>query len=133
MFIQTQATNDPDTIEFVPGREVYPEGPLAFSAPEEARKSPLAARLFELEQVRGVQLNGESVAVTKAPNAEWLTLKPHVLAGIMQHFTSGQPVIEETSADAVAAAGHDLPKVAVHRSNMLLVHGPDSEGSQPHG
>ncbi|MDZ7714290.1 MAG: NifU family protein [Rhodovibrio sp.] len=95
MFIQTQATNDPDTIEFVPGREVYGAGPIAFSGPEEARKSPLAARLFELEQVRGVQLNGESVAVTKAPNAEWLTLKPHVLAGIMQHFTSGQPVIED--------------------------------------
>ena len=99
MFIQTQATNDPDTIEFVPGREVYAEGPIAFSGPEEARKSPLAARLFELEQVRGVQLNGESVAVTKAPNAEWLTLKPHVLAGIMQHFTSGQPVIEDPAGN----------------------------------
>ena len=98
MFIQTQATNDPDTIEFVPGREVYGAGPIAFAGPEEARRSPLAARLFELEQVRGVQLNGESVAVTKAPNAEWLTLKPHVLAGIMQHFTSGQPVIEEPAA-----------------------------------
>jgi Fe-S cluster biogenesis protein NfuA len=102
MFIQTQATNDPDTIEFVPGREVYPDGPTRFDSPEGARPSPLAARLFELEQVRGVQLNAESVEVTKSPNAEWLTLKPHVLATIMQHFTAGQPVMEEP-----AAAGAD--------------------------
>lgn len=33
-------------------------------------------------------------------------------------------------SDAVAAAGHDLPKVAVHRSNMLLVHGPEADGHQ---
>jgi Fe-S cluster biogenesis protein NfuA len=104
MFIQTQATNDPDTVEFVPGREVFGEGPLAFSAPEEARKSPLAHRLFELDQVRGVQLNPESVSVTKSPNAEWLTLKPHVLAALMQHFTSGQPVVER--ADASSGNGH---------------------------
>ncbi|RDD61544.1 NifU family protein [Ferruginivarius sediminum] len=105
MFIQTQATNDPETIEFLPGREVYPQGPLAFHSPQDARKSPLAHRLFELEQVRGVQLNGESVAVTKAPNAEWLTLKPHVLAAIMQHFTSGQPVMEDETAPAGGKGG----------------------------
>ena len=105
MFIQTQATSDPDTMEFVPGREVYPEGPIAFASPEGARKSPLAHRLFELEQVRGVQLNGESVGVTKSPNAEWLTLKPHVLAAIMQHFTSGQPIMEQEGQAAGAGNG----------------------------
>lgn len=95
MFIQTQATNDPDTIEFAPGREVWPDGPLAFRAPEDARHSPLAQRLFELEDVRGVQLESDTIAVTKSPNADWLTLKPHVLAAIMQHFTTGQPVMVE--------------------------------------
>lgn len=98
MFIQTQTTTDPDTMEFVPGREVLPEGPMAFHAPEEATRSPLAGRLFELDEVRGVTLNSDNVAVTKAPNAEWLTLKPHVLAAIMQHFTEGRPVLEHAPA-----------------------------------
>lgn len=135
MFIQTQATNDPDTIEFVPGREVYGPGPLAFSSPEGARTSPLAHRLFEIEQVRAVQLNPESVAITKSPNAEWLTLKPHVLAAIMQHFTSGQPVVEEPKAEAgngggVAAASEaeleleepvsDAPQELIDQVNELL-------------
>ena len=105
MFIQTQATNDPDTIDFIPGREVLPNGPLAFNAPEETGRSPLAARLFELAQVRGVTLNTDSVGVTKAPNAEWLTLKPHVLAAIMQHFTEGRPVMEDTPAQPGNGAG----------------------------
>lgn len=109
MFIQTQATADADTIEFVPGREVLPEGPLAFATPEDARRSPLAHRLFELDEVRGVQLNPESVAVTKSPNAQWLTLKPHVLAAIMQHFTSGQPILEQAKGAEAANGGgtHD--------------------------
>ena len=130
MFIQTQATNDPDTIEFVPGREVYPDGPIAFAGPEEARKSPLAARLFEQEQVRGVQLNGESIAVTKAPNAEWLTLKPHVLAGIMQHFTSGQPVIEAPAGTGANGNGASANGAGANGGADAPQH-VASEGTEP--
>jgi Fe-S cluster biogenesis protein NfuA len=111
MFIQTQTTNDPDTMEFVPGRDVLPHGPLAFNAPEEATRSPLAARLFELDNVRGVTLNTDNVAITKAPNAEWLTLKPHVLAAVMQHFTEGRAVLEETPAASGDGDGDAAPAV----------------------
>lgn len=111
MFIQTQATNDPDSMAFLPGREVLAEGPLKFHSPQEARRSPLAARLFELEQVRGVQLNPDSVEVTKSPNAEWLTLKPHVLAAVMQHFTSGAPILERPAgAGDGESAGAEAPE-----------------------
>ena len=115
MFIQTQTTTDPDTMEFVPGREVLAEGPMAFHAPEEAARSPLAQRLFELDEVRGITLNSDNVAVTKAPNAEWLTLKPHVLAAIMQHFTEGRPVLEQApegasgNGTAAPSQGEEMP------------------------
>ena len=105
MFIQTQATNDPDTMAFVPGRTVLAEGPLALNTPEEAARSPLAARLFELDQVRAVVLESDAVGVTKAPNADWLTLKPHVLAAIMQHFTEGRPVLDGPAANGAATNG----------------------------
>ena len=105
MFIQTQATNDPDTLAFLPGRSVLPEGPLAFHGPADAARSPLAARLFELEAVRSVTLESDAVGVTKAPNADWLTLKPHVLAAIMQHFMEGRPVMEAAPTGAGAEAG----------------------------
>jgi Fe-S cluster biogenesis protein NfuA len=124
MFIQTQATNDPDTMEFVPGRDVLANGPLAFNAPEEAARSPLAARLFELDQVRGVQLNPDNVGVTKAPNAEWLTLKPHVLAAVMQHFTEGRPVLDD--APAANGNGHGTADAGEAEGAM-----PDWEALEP--
>jgi len=126
MFIQTQATNDPDVMEFIPGGDVLPDGPMAFNAPEEAGRSPLAMRLFELEQVRSVQLNPESVAVTKAPNAEWLTLKPHLLAAIMQHFTTNQPILEEP----VPATGGDGDGVEGDAGELDPENLPEPESDQ---
>ena len=46
MFIQTEATHDPNRMRFLPGRAVYPDGVLAFASAAEAGRSPLASRLF---------------------------------------------------------------------------------------
>ncbi|SDG56221.1 Fe-S cluster biogenesis protein NfuA, 4Fe-4S-binding domain [Limimonas halophila] len=127
MFIQTQATNDPDVLAFIPGGEVLPDGPLAFNAPEEAGRSPLAMRLFELEEVRSVQLNPDSIEVTKAPNAEWLTLKPHLLAAIMQHFTTNQPILETRQAGGDGDAADDELGAAELDPETL----PEPESDQP--
>jgi len=129
MFIQTQATNDPDMMEFLPGGEILAEGPLAFHDPDEAARSPLAARLFELDAVRAVQLNPESVSITKSPNAEWLTLKPHVLAGLMQHFTTGQPVLERAPERAAAEDGADAPEGDAGELDAETL--PEPESDQP--
>ena len=41
-----------------------------------------------------VFLGGDFVAVTKTETLDWFALKPAVLAGIMEHYASGLPVIE---------------------------------------
>ena len=105
MFIQTEITPNPATLKFLPGCAVMPEGTANFTSPEQAGRSPLALRLFGLEGVAGVFLGSDFVTVTKTPDREWESLKPIILAGIMDHFTSGQPVVTE-GADA-SAAGDD--------------------------
>jgi Fe-S cluster biogenesis protein NfuA len=107
MFIQTEATHDPNRMRFLPGRAVHPGGVLAFASAAEARRSPLASRLFGIEEVRGVELGPDSVTVAKADAAEWLQLKPAVLGAIMDHFVAGMPVVLESTPAAEAAA--DLP------------------------
>ena len=54
MFIQTEATPNPATLKFLPGRPVLESGTLDMSTPEAAVQSPLAARLFELPNIGGV-------------------------------------------------------------------------------
>ncbi|MFN3673397.1 MAG: NifU N-terminal domain-containing protein, partial [Bosea sp. (in: a-proteobacteria)] len=66
MFIQTEATPNPATLKFIPGRTVMPEGTLELRAPEQAERSPLAQRLFGVDGVSGVFLGADFITVTKS-------------------------------------------------------------------
>ena len=51
MFIQTEATPNPATLKFLPGRSVMDEGTLDIRDREAASSSPLAAALFSIGNV----------------------------------------------------------------------------------
>jgi len=95
MFIQTEPTPNPATLKFLPGRDVLGMGAADFSEPDEASRSPLAQRLFEVEGVTRVFLGSDFITVTKVETIEWQHLKPAILGVIMEHFTSGAPVIAD--------------------------------------
>lgn len=98
MFIQTEATPNPATLKFLPGRSVLDEGTAEFRALEDAGSSPLAQRLFAIDGVGGVFLGGDFITVTKT-GGEWPDLRPAVLGAIMEHFLSGAPTVESRRAD----------------------------------
>ncbi|MEP3244313.1 MAG: NifU family protein [Sneathiella sp.] len=98
MFIQTLPLSDEDRMQFLPGRQVMPEGAVAFENAEEGKeKSPLAARLFDIPGVRSVELGEDYITITKVPASEngamWIQLKPMVLAAVMDHYMTGMPVL----------------------------------------
>ncbi len=97
MFIQTEATPNPATLKFIPGRTVVERGTLDFRNRSEAASSPLAERLFDIDGVGGVFLGYDFVTVTKS-SAEWQHLRPAILGAIMEHFMSGQPITVEHAA-----------------------------------
>jgi len=94
MFIQTETTPNPATLKFLPGREVLGAGTFEVATPEDADRSPLAQRLFEVQGVSGVFLGKDFVTVTKA-GGEWPQIKPAILGAIMEHYMSGAPVLAE--------------------------------------
>jgi len=100
MFIQTEATPNPATLKFLPGREVLPGEPRDFRDAEAAVASPLGSALFEVPGVTGVFLGNDFISVTKT-DAEWAHIKPAVLGTIMDHFMSGKPVLDEAPAESV--------------------------------
>src|SRR5947199_126966 len=85
MFIQTEATPNPATLKFLPGRTVLDSGTLEMRDRAEAAKSPLAERLFNIPGVGGVFLGSDFITVTKQ-DSEWPQLKPAILGIIMEHF-----------------------------------------------
>ncbi|KAB2884600.1 MAG: NifU family protein [Pseudorhodoplanes sp.] len=98
MFIQTEATPNPSTLKFLPGRPVLDRGTLDIREKAQAAKSPLAERLFAIADVEGVFFGSDFIAVTKA-NGEWLQLKPLILGAIMEHYMSGAPLLRDGEAN----------------------------------
>ncbi|QIG96051.1 MULTISPECIES: NifU family protein [unclassified Bradyrhizobium] len=97
MFIQTEATPNPATLKFIPGRTVLDSGTMEFSSPESAARSPLAERLFAVTGVTGVFYGADFVTVTKA-DGDWQHLKPAILGAIMEHYMSGAPLLADGTA-----------------------------------
>src|SRR3954466_6499327 len=97
MFIQTEATPNPATLKFIPGRTVLPTGTMEFGSRAAAVRSPLAERLFDVDGVTGVFYGADFVTVTKG-DGEWQHLKPAILGAIMEHFMSGAPLLADGSA-----------------------------------
>ena len=116
MFIQTEDTPNPSTLKFIPGRTVMTEGTADFRSAAAAARSPLAAALFEIGGVAGVFLGQDFLSVSKDGDADWFTLKPTVLAAIMDHFTAGRPVIEP---GAESAAAVDDDEIVVQIKELL--------------
>jgi Fe-S cluster biogenesis protein NfuA len=102
MFIQTEPTPNPEVLKFLPGREVLADGAREFRDEDEAAVSPLAKALFDLGDVNRVFFGTDFLTVTKGEGSDWAHLKAPILAAIMDHFTSGQPILT-----GEAAGGHD--------------------------
>jgi NFU1 iron-sulfur cluster scaffold homolog, mitochondrial len=103
MFIQTETTPNPDVLKFLPGREVLDEGAREFRDVGEAQSSPLASAIFALGDVTRVFFGSDFITVMRSGGGrEWPQLKAPILAAIMDHFTSGQPLLLDAEGE-----GHD--------------------------
>lgn len=99
LFIQTQETPNPNSVKFLPGRQVleakqtidFPNGQAAYC-------SPLGKLLFRIEGVKSVFLGPDFITITKSDDdIDWKVLKPEIFATIMDFFASGLPVLNEAN------------------------------------
>ena len=102
MFIQTEATPNPATLKFIPGKPVLPGSTREYKKAADAMESPLAEKLFGISGVSGVFLGHDFITISKGAG-EWQHLKPAILGTIMDHYVSGAPVLadaEKPEADS---------------------------------
>jgi Fe-S cluster biogenesis protein NfuA len=100
MFIQTEPTPNPATLKFLPGRPVMESGVADFTTIKDAQQSPLANSLFNVEGITGVFFGTDFITVTKTDDMEWQVIKPLVLGAIMDHYTSGHPLLLDGASSA---------------------------------
>jgi Fe-S cluster biogenesis protein NfuA len=102
MFIQTEATPNPATLKFLPGRAVLETSTLDMPSREAAAQSPLAMRLFDVPNVGGVFFGSDFISVTKI-GGDWQQIKPAILGAIMEHFMSNAPLLAGDAKTEAAA------------------------------
>ena len=106
MFIQTETTPNPNTLKFLPGRDVMGEGAVAdFPSADSGGRSPLAKALFAIPDVARVFFGADFISVTKR-DGDWKHLKPAILGAVMEHFTHGLPLMEGGAEEAGASESY---------------------------
>ena len=106
MFIQTEATPNPATLKFLPGKTVLDAGTLDMRDKDAAGASPLAQRLFDVPNVAGVFFGSDFISITKS-GGDWQQMKPAILGAIMEHYMSGAPIVVSDLAQNAGAADGD--------------------------
>lgn len=103
MFIQTEETPNPETLKFLPGCVVMPEGTASYVSGQPCENSPLAGRLMDVEGIAGVFFGSDFVTITRRPTQEWSLLKPSILGILMEHFVANLPIVTGEAAEAMPA------------------------------
>ena len=119
MFIQTEATPNPATLKFLPGQAVMETGTANFPTLEDAGRSPLACRLYEIEGVAGVFFGADFITVAKTDNQDWASLKPPILGVIMKHFTAGAPLFTDGGAVSAHAPSDEDDELVAQIKELL--------------
>lgn len=119
MFIQTEQTPNPATLKFLPGVAVMGAGTADFTdAATAAERSPLAGNLFGVDGVAAVFFGQDFITITKAPDIDWYVLKPAILGVVMEHFTTGAPVMINAD-DTIGANAEDDDDVVVQIKELI--------------
>jgi len=106
LFIETEATPNPESKKFVTGKPVLPQDSngepvtsgfyVTVSDKSEISRSPLAKALFKVEGVKSVYLGNDFVTVTKFAENHWVHVQAFVLSAIMDFYASGNPALLDT-------------------------------------
>lgn len=119
MFIETELTPNPATLKFLPGVAVMDHGTVDFSTREDATRSPLASRLYDVGGVCGVFFGAEFITVTKTEDVEWTLVEPAILDLIMEHFKSGQPLLNADAHMSEHAETDDEDELVIQIKELL--------------
>ena len=103
IFIDTETTPNPQSMKFIPGREILPESAgtgLYFQKGDtkEIQKSPLAKALFAVSGIKGVFLGRDFITITKNTEEVWQVMKPLIFSKILDFISEGKAVVDDSQS-----------------------------------
>lgn len=99
MIIEVAQTPDPQVINLFPPIEKLNGFKAEFVDSKALRKSPLAAKIFDIGQIKSIFLSADMITVTKENNALWDNLTPQIIQVITNFLATGENVFVEDFSD----------------------------------
>ena len=94
MFIQTQNTPNPNSLKFIPGKNVSNIGSIEFTKKEET-KNELLRNILSINGVKSIFLGEDFLSVNKENNIDWEDIKHIVISLINDFYDDGNKAILE--------------------------------------
>ena len=95
MFVQTEVTPNPNSLKFLPGKNVSNSGSFEVTKKEDTN-SDLVRNLLSINGVTGVFLGQDFLSINKLENVEWEDIKHIVISLINDFYATGKEfVIDE--------------------------------------
>ena len=95
MFVQTEVTQNPNSLKFLPGKKVSNSGPYEITNKEDMQNE-LVRNILSINGVEGIFLGQDFISVNKNENIKWDEIKHIVISLINDFYADGKEfVIDE--------------------------------------
>ena len=95
MFVQTEVTPNPNSLKFLPGKNVSNSGPYEITSKEDS-ENVLVRNILSVNGVEGIFLGEDFISVNKNDSTKWEDVKHIVISLINDFYSEGKEfVIDE--------------------------------------
>jgi NFU1 iron-sulfur cluster scaffold homolog, mitochondrial len=95
MFVQTEVTPNPNSLKFLPGKNVSNSGPYEITSKEDS-ENVLVRNILSVNGVEGIFLGEDFISVNKDDSTKWEDVKHIVISLINDFYSEGKEfVIDE--------------------------------------
>ena len=102
MFVQTEATPNPNSLKFLPGKKVSNSGPYEISNKDDF-ENELVRNILSIKGVEGIFLGQDFISVNKNENTKWEEVKHIVISFINEFYANGKEfVIDENVKEEIS-------------------------------
>jgi Fe-S cluster biogenesis protein NfuA len=91
--IETEHTPNPDTLKFLPGKQVSEIGPIEFLKNDKNIQVPLAKKILSLKGTEMVFFGNDFITVKKEKKLNWEDIKHSIISEINDYYSKGNKVV----------------------------------------
>ena len=96
MFVQTEITPNPNSLKFLPGKNVSNKGSFEITQKDQTNNE-LVKNLLSINGVEGIFLGKDFISINKYDDTSWDEIKHIVISLINDFYSSGKECVVENS------------------------------------